>query len=156
MVITPEQIKTLRDATGVSVMQCKQALEEADGDTDKALTVLKAQGAAIAAKKSGRDLGAGVVQAYVHTTGTVGTLVELLCETDFVAKNADFKALAYEIAMQTAATDNDIVAGDRETFLSQPYIKDPIQTVGDLITSAVQKFGERTELGRVTKYTISS
>jgi elongation factor Ts len=154
MAITPEQIKTLRDTTGVSVMQCKQALEEAGGDTEKALAVLKAQGAAIAAKKSGRDLGAGAVQAYVHTTGTVGTLVELLCETDFVAKNDDFKALAYEIAMQAAATDDDIVAGDKETFLSQPYIKDPSQTVGDLITGAVQKFGERTELGRVTKYTI--
>lgn len=154
MTITPEQIKKLREATGVSVMQCKEALEKADGDIDKARTLLKEQGNAIAAKKSGRDLGAGAVQAYVHATGTVGTLVELLCETDFVAKNDDFKALAYEIALQAAATDDDIVAGDRDTFLGQPYIKDPSQTVGDLITGAVQKFGERTELGRITKYTV--
>lgn len=101
--ITTDLIKELRDATGISVMQCKKALEEADGDMEKALVMLRKQSAAAAAKKQDRDLGAGVVSAYIHTNGTVGAMVELLCETDFVANNEEFKALAYDIAMHVAA-----------------------------------------------------
>ena len=102
--ITTEQVKELRDKTGVSIMQCKKALEDAGGDIEKALVLLKKKGAEIADKKGDRTLGAGVVQAYIHTSGTIGAMVELLCETDFVAKNEEFKALAYDIAMQVAAT----------------------------------------------------
>lgn len=102
--ITTEQIKELRNKTGVSIMQCKKALEDAEGDMEKALVLLKKKGAEIADKKGDRTLGAGVVQTYIHTSGTIGAMVELLCETDFVAKNEEFKALAYDIAMQVAAT----------------------------------------------------
>jgi elongation factor Ts len=103
MAITTEQIKQLRDETGVSIAQCKQALTEADGDMAKARELLREKSAASAAKKADRELGAGAVAAYVHATGTVGALVELRSETDFVSKNEDFRKLAYEIAMHVAA-----------------------------------------------------
>jgi elongation factor Ts len=102
--ITTEQIKALRDLTGVSVMQCKKALEEANGDLEKAQVILRKISKAAADKKSDRVFGAGVVSAYVHSNGTVGSMVELVCETDFVSKNEDFKALARDIAMHATAT----------------------------------------------------
>jgi elongation factor Ts len=102
--ITTEQIKALRDKTGVSVMQCKKALEEAGGDMEKALVILRKHSKAAADKKADRVFGAGVVQAYVHSNSTVGALVELVCETDFVANNDDFKALARDIAMHATAS----------------------------------------------------
>ncbi|MBU6431303.1 MAG: elongation factor Ts [Patescibacteria group bacterium] len=103
--ITTEQIKELRDKTGVSVMQCKKALEEARGDMDKAIIVLRKKGSDIASKKSDRTLGSGRIASYIHGNGTVGTLVELSSETDFVSKNDEFYALAHDIAMQIAATN---------------------------------------------------
>jgi len=130
--ITTEQIKELRDQTGVSVMQCKKALEEAGGDTEKALVILRKASSLIAAKKADRELGAGVVEAYVHTTKQVGAMVVLACETDFVAKNEAFVTLARDIAMHIAAsaptfkTKADVresdVAAAREVFLNE--IKD--------------------------------
>ena len=101
--ITMDQIKELRDETGVSVMQVKKALEEAKGDMDKARMALRKKSGEIAAKKGDRTLGAGVVASYIHGNGSVGVLLELGCETDFVAKNEEFKKLAYEIAMHVAA-----------------------------------------------------
>jgi len=103
MAITTEQIKELRDETGVSVMQCKKALEEAQGDTEKAKIILRKISKQSADKKSGRTLGSGVVASYVHSNGYVGAMVELLCETDFVARNDDFKALAKDLAMHITA-----------------------------------------------------
>lgn len=108
--ITTEQVKELRDKTGVSIMQCKKALEDSAGDMEKALVLLKKKGAEIADKKSDRDLGAGVVQAYIHSSGTMGAMVELLCETDFVAKNEEFKTLAYDLAMQVVATNPEFLS----------------------------------------------
>lgn len=105
MKITTEQIKELRNSTGISVMQCKKALEEAKGDKEKALEILRKKSKDIASKKSDRTLGAGVVQSYVHAGSTVGTLVELSCETDFVAKNEEFVAFAYDLAMHVAASN---------------------------------------------------
>ncbi len=103
--ITTEQIKELRDLTGVSVMQCKKALEETGGDKEKALLILRKKSAGIAEKKGDRELGAGVVDAYIHSNKTVGTLIELSCETDFVARNEEFIALARDIAMHITATN---------------------------------------------------
>jgi len=102
--VTTESVKELRDLSGVSIMQCKKALEEAKGDMEKAKVLLAKKGAAIAAKKADRNLGAGVVQAYIHGTNEVGSVVVLSCETDFVSKNEKFVKLAYDIAMQVAAT----------------------------------------------------
>src|SRR6185436_8043217 len=101
--ITTEQIKELREATGVSVMQCKKALEEAGGDMEKAQIILRKVSKAASEKKQDRTLGAGVVASFIHNNGTVGTLVELLCETDFVARNEEFKSVARDIAMHVAA-----------------------------------------------------
>lgn len=154
MTVSAQDIKQLRDKTGVSMMQCREALMEADGDMEKATELLRARGAAVASKKSDRDLGSGTVQAYIHGRGSVGSLVELLCETDFVARNEDFQAIAQDIAMQIAATDDEILAGGAGALLKEPFFKDPAQTVGGLIEGAVQKFGERTELGKFVKYTI--
>jgi elongation factor Ts len=101
--ITTEQIRELRENTGISVMKCKEALQEADGDMEAALKVLEEKSGATAAKKANRDLGAGVIASYIHAGSTVGSLVELQCETDFVARNEDFQVVAYEIAMHVAA-----------------------------------------------------
>jgi len=104
MDITTDSIKTLRDKTGVSVMQCKKALEEANGDPAQAEVILKKRSAVSAEKKADRELGAGAIGSYVHE-GAIGAMVALACETDFVAKNPDFVALARDVAMQVAATD---------------------------------------------------
>jgi len=107
--ISTEQIKELRDLTGISVMQCKKALEEAEGDKEKALAILRKKSGDIAAKKSERELGAGVIESYIHTTKSIGALVELSCETDFVARNEEFVALARDIAMHVAASAPEFV-----------------------------------------------
>jgi len=103
--ISTEAVKELRNKTGISVMQCKKALEEVDGDMEKALVILRKHAATAAEKKSGRDLGAGVVQAYIHSNNEIGSMIELSCETDFVSKNEEFIALARDIAMHVAATN---------------------------------------------------
>jgi len=113
MQITTELIKELRDITKVSVMQCKKALEETGGDIEKAKIILRKQSAKTADKKADRALGAGVISSYIHGNGSVGSMIELLCETDFVAKNEDFKKLAYEIAMQVAATAPEFVTKEQ-------------------------------------------
>ncbi len=107
--VTTDLIKELREATGVSVMQCKKALEEAGGDKEKALVILKKKGADAAAKKGDRTLNAVAIQSYVHSTGVVGVMVELACETDFVARNPEFTALARDIAMHIAAAKPEFV-----------------------------------------------
>ena len=194
MEITTEAVKQLRDKTGVSIMQCKKALEEASGDMEKATVVLLKKSADIAVKKGDRTLGSGVIGAYVHNTGRVGTMVELMCETDFVANNEEFKKLAYDIAMHASATNpqflkmedidehsNELakemfakeVEGKPEdmkakilegklasywserVLLDQPFIKNPDLKIRNLIESAIQKFGEKIELSRFTRYSIS-
>lgn len=102
--ITTEQIKTLRDMTGVSIAQCKKALEDSKGDMDQAILELRKKSTDIALKKGDRELMAGVVGSYIHSNKTIGTLVELACETDFVARNEEFVTLARDIAMHIAAT----------------------------------------------------
>ena len=113
--ITTEQVKALRDSTGISVMQCKKALEEAGGDTEKALVILRKKSGELSAKKADRTFGAGIVHAYVHSTGKVATMVELVCETDFVSGNADFKTLAHDIAMHIAAANPKFLNKDEIT-----------------------------------------
>ena len=148
--ISTEEIKSLRDMTGLSVMECKKALEEAGGDKDKAIAILKEKGASFAAKKGDRNLGSGAVSAYIHASGTVGAMIELLCETDFVAKNPEFKAVAYDIAMHITAMRPE----SKEDLLEQAFIKDSSKTISDIINGTVQKFGERTEVGQFTVFSI--
>lgn len=139
--ITTALIKELRDTTGVSVMKCMKALEEAGGDVARAEEILRKSSEASVRSKADRTLAAGAVGSYVHD-GTIGALVLLSSETDFVAKNPEFMALAREIAMHVSA----MAPESTEALLGQPFIKDPSKTVADLISEATQKFGERLEL----------
>lgn len=145
--ITTEQIKELREKTSISIAQCKKALEESGGDMEKAMAVLKAQGASIAEKKANRELKAGTVSAYIHMNGAMGAMVVLRSESDFVAKNPEFKTLADDIAMHIAASDPE----NNDELLAQPFVKDPALTVNDLIKGFVQKFGERIEVVRFVR-----
>ena len=150
--VNAEQIKELRALTNISIGQCKKALEEAGGDMAKALEALKAQGASIAEKKAGRVLNAGAVSAYIHSTGNMGALVQIHSETDFVARNPEFRALADDLAMHVAACD----PVDLKELLEQPFVKEPSLTVDDLVKSHVQKFGERIEIIRFSRFDTSS
>lgn len=148
--ISTEQIKSLREKTGISIGECKKALEEALGDESKALEILQARSVVMANKKSDRELGAGSVASYIHG-GTVGVLVDVRCETDFVSKNPDFKSMVEDIAMHVAA----MVPEDIQDLASQPFIKDGEKTVDDIIKQASQKFGERVEIMRFVRFDIS-
>ncbi len=150
MEITTEMIKLLRDSTGVSVMECKKALEAAGGDMDKARAVLSERAAVVLSKKADRALQAGTVGAYVHATGQVGALVLLLCETDFVSKNEGFTLLARDIAMHAAAMRPE----NTEALLAQSFIKDEGKTIADLIADGTQKFGERIMLESFSVFSV--
>lgn len=150
MAITSETIKELRLKTGVSVMECKKALEEAAGDMGKAESILKERFGSMAAGKADRKTSEGIIETYLHSNAKVGVLVELLSETDFVAKNPAFREAAHDIAMQIAATDPK----DAEELLGQDFIKDPSKKVSDIIQGAVGKFGENIRLGRFIRYSI--
>ncbi len=161
--VTPEQIKELREETGISVMQCKKALEEAGGDKAKALAILKEKSAEQAAKKADRELGAGVIQSYIHSNGMMGSLVQLASETDFVSNNAEFRTIASDIAMHVTAmnpqylkAEEAVAAGasEEEALLSQPFVKNPSVTIQGLVDGAMQKFGEKVELVRFTRFEI--
>jgi len=193
MDISSTDIKTLRDQTGISVMQCKKALEEASGDMDKALIILKKKRSEAADKKSDRILSAGVVGSYVHNTNEVAAMVLLSCETDFVAKNEEFIALARDIAMHVAASNpkyvskqevdevqlskakevfaeevadkpvemqEKILAGKLDSYfkeqilLEQSFIKNPEVTIGEMVSGAVQKFGENVSISNISRLSV--
>ena len=193
MEINSSVIKELRDQTGISVMQCKKALEEAGGDKEKALIILKQKRKEAADKKSDRTLGAGTVGVYVHNTNEVAAMVLLASETDFVSKNEEFVALAKDIAMHVAAqnpkyirreevdaaelekveavfkeelTDKPadiqekILAGKIDAYFKdrvlteQAFIKDPEKTIGDLVSSAIQKFGENVVIADISRLSV--
>ena len=150
MEIPSEQVKELRERTGVSMMECKVALTEAQGDMSKALEILRSRAGAAAQKKAGRTLCAGTVASYIHSGGQVGALARLMCETDFVSKHEEFVALARDIAMHiTASRPTDVAE-----LMGQPFIKDPSKTIADLISEATQKFGERTEVAAFSCFSI--
>lgn len=149
--ITAQQIKELRDKTGISVSVCKRALEEAGGDMEKALAVLQRESAKSAEKKSDRVLGSGVVEAYVHNNKKVGVIVELKSESDFVSGNEEFRNLAKDAAMHIAAS----APSDLNELMGQSYIKNPAVTVKELLNQAVQKFGEKIEISRFVRYNLS-
>jgi elongation factor Ts len=110
MVITSEMVKNLRDLTGAGMMECKKALTESNGDIERAKQILRARGAAVAEKRAGRETKQGVVEAYIHAGGRIGAMVELNCETDFVARTPEFKQVARDIAMQIAAMNPVVVS----------------------------------------------
>lgn len=150
MNITAEQIKELRDATGVSVMQCKRALEESNGDMDAAREALKVIAAAQAEKKADRELGGGIVTSYIHSNKKMGVLVAINCETDFVAQNEEFVSAANQIAMHIGAMQ----PADVSELLDQPFIMNPEVTIKQVVEGLTQKTGERVEIGRFVRYEI--
>jgi elongation factor Ts len=141
--INVDLIKQLREQTGAGIADCREALEEAGGDLNKATEIIKKKGLDKAVSKAGREVGAGLVEVYSHG-GKVGVLVEVLCETDFVAKTEDFKNLAHELALQVASMRPDSVS----ELLEQDYIRDPGQKVSDLINGVIGKLGENIQVGR--------
>ena len=193
MEISTTDIKALRDQTGISVMQCKKALEEAGGDMEKAVIILKKKRSEAADKKADRTLGAGSVGVYTHNTNEVASMVVLACETDFVSKNEEFIALARDIAMHVAATDPKYISREevdetaiekaKEVFqaeiadkpadmqekimegkissyfkeqilLEQDFIKNPEQKIADLVSGAVQKFGEKVSIEKIARLSV--
>ncbi len=139
-----EKVKYLRESTGLSFNDIKKALDEAGGDETKAVDILRTQGVKMAEKKSSRTVKEGVVASYVHATKKLGSMVEVLCETDFVARNADFQELAKEIAMHIAA----MRPGSVDDLLGQLYVKNQDMTIKELINGYVAKFGENIQIGR--------
>lgn len=145
-----KSLKKLRDETSASIADCRRALDESDGNFEKALAWLQKRSAEIAAKKADRETGEGIVEAYIHGGGKVGVLVELLCETDFVAKTDEFKHLAREIGMQVAAMNPENV----EDLLKQEYIRDGSQTIEGLVKTAIGKTGENISVKKFVRFEI--
>jgi elongation factor Ts len=193
--ISAKDVKELRDRTGAGMMECKGALNEAGGDMERAIDILRAKGAAKAAKRAERETKEGAVGSYIHMGGKIGVLVEVGCETDFVARNADFQSLVRDIAMHIAAASpvavrredfpadlvereravyleqtresgkpeqiwNRIVDGKLEKFyaeqalLEQPFVKNPDITVGQLVTDASARTGEKIEVRRFARFAL--
>jgi elongation factor Ts len=194
---TIEKIKQLREETAAGMMDVKNALEESGGDLEGARRVLRERGQALAAKKSSREASEGLIDAYVHFNGRVGVLVEVNCETDFVARTPEFREFAHDVALHVASAQpqplavapEDIPAGELEeeqrivekqvaqmnkpeeiarrisegrmhkwiserALLTQPFVKDPDKTVGDLLRETIQKVGENVVVRRFTRYAI--
>jgi elongation factor Ts len=161
--VSTTAIKDLREKTGAGVMDCKKALLEAEGNLEKAIEILNQRGIALARKKAERVADQGVIEAYVHPGGRIGVLVEVNCETDFVARTEEFKELAHNLALQIAAMCPQFISPEdveEETdidtktacLLLQPYIKDPDKTVQDIVTEVIAKVGENIKVRRFTRF----
>ncbi len=149
--IKAETVKSLREKTGAGMMECKKALQEAEGDLEKAVVLLRERGLAAAAKKAERVAGEGLVEAYVHGGGRIGVLVEVNCETDFVAKNSDFRGLAHDLAMQIAAANPpflsreevpaELVEKERSILEKQALAEGkPANIAGKMVEGRLEKF----------------
>lgn len=177
MPVTTAMVRQLREETGAGVMECKRVLTESDGDLEQARALLQQQGLASAEKLAGRAAAEGLVEAYVHPGSRIGVLVELNCETDFVARTDEFRSLAHELALQIAAmaprsvepkeatADGD--SGDAPNgepsdeqqaqlaLLTQPYIRDPAKTIGQLISETSVRTGENVRVRRFVRYELA-
>ncbi len=197
MKITASMVKELREKTGAGMMDCKKALQEVDGDLDKAVNFLRKKGIAAASKKAGRETSQGLVEAYIHPGGQVGVLVEVNCETDFVARTDEFKTFVRDLAMHIAAAnpialtgddlDEAVLANEREIYraqgeaegkpkeivdkivegriakykkevalLDQPFVKNPDETIGELLKSKIGSLGENMSIRRFSRFQIGS
>jgi len=163
MAVSAETVKKLRDLTGAGMLDCKKALEETGGELDKAKKILRQRGIAIAEKKAAQETRQGLVEAYIHADGRLGALVELNCQTDFVARTDGFRALAHDLAMQVAATDPQHIApeelpagsdGNPEELclLAQPFIRDPSRSIQDLVNDIIAKTGENIRVRRFARF----
>jgi len=164
--ITVTLVKELRERTGASIIECKKALIEAGANLEKAADILKQQGLALAEKKATRVTAEGVIEAYIHPGGRIGAMVEVNCETDFVARTAEFKELAHNLALQIAATAPQFLSPDEippninsdpkvACLLLQPFIKDDNKTVQDIINDTIAKVGENIKIRRFARFELS-
>lgn len=165
MDVSLDLIKTLRGKTGAGIMDCKRSLQEANGDLEKAENILKAAGLSAAIKKSGRVTKEGLVEAYIHSGGRIGVLLELACETDFVARTPEIKQLAHDLAMQVAAMA-PIYVGDGDLdpeeprpqeevcLMQQTFIKDPNRKVQEIVQEAIAKVGENLRINRFIRFAL--
>lgn len=178
MVTSTNQVKELRERTGAGIMDCKRALDETGGDLERAAGVIRQQGLAKADKKSGRVAQQGVIEPYIHGAGRIGAIVEVNCETDFVARTPDFRQLAHDIAMQVAATSPRFVSdeeipdealpelerefGSRKqaleavSLLDQPFIRDGKLSVRDLVRDQIAKLGENIVVRRFSRFEVGA
>jgi elongation factor Ts len=161
--VSIEMIKELRNQCGAGIMECRNALLEVEGNMEKALQVLKEKGLLKAEKKADRVTEQGLVEAYVHTGGRIGALVEVNCETDFVARTDEFRELAHDLAMQVAALSPQFISEEElpvgadvepqaVCLLQQPFIRDPGKTVHDTIVEVIAKVGENIKVSRFTRF----
>jgi elongation factor Ts len=167
MKISIEVVKELRNRTSAGIADCNKALSEVGGDLEKAIEFLKQRGAAIAEKKKDLATTEGIIEAYIHHTRRIGALVELNCETDFVAHTTEFKELAHDLAMQIAATSPQFLTSEEmppeaETdpqvacLLSQPFIKEPTKTVQEVIAETIAKVGENIRVRRFARFELGA
>ena len=168
MAISTQQVKDLRDQCGAGVMECRGALVAAEGDINKAMAILKEKGLLKAKKSENRATAQGLIEAYIHTGGRVGAIVEIKCETDFVARTDEFKQLAHDLAMQVTAcppqyiSPEEIPPGaadvDPQTacLFAQPFIKDPAKTVKDRVVEVIAKTGENIRVTRFSRFELGS
>ncbi len=167
MNISTDLIKELRDQCGAGVMDCRNALMEVGGDKDKALQILKEKGLLKAQKTVNRATTQGLIEAYVHAGGRIGAMVEVKCETDFVARTEEFKELAHCLALQVAAMSpkyvakEDVPAGTEVNYqeaclLEQAFIRDPSKTVKDIVIEVIAKTGENVKVSRFVRFELGN
>lgn len=161
--ISAAQVKVLRELTGAGVMECKSVLEEAGGDHERAIALLRERGLALAEKRAQRETSQGLVDCYIHAGGRIGTMVEVNCETDFVARTDEFKALVHNLAMQVAATnplsvsEEDLPSGaegdpSEICLLRQSFIRDESRTIDDVVKEVIAKTGENIRVRRFARF----
>lgn len=158
MPVSTAQIKQLREETGAGVMDCRSALEQTGGDVEAAKDILREKGVATAAKRSDRATGEGLIESYIHN-GRIGVLVDIRCETDFVARTEPFKELAHDIAMQVASMNPAAVSADQlgedaegAALLDQEFIRDSSKTIADRVNDVIASVGERIEIARFVRW----
>jgi elongation factor Ts len=165
--ISASAVKELREKTGAGIMDCRKALEQAEGNVSRAVEVLRERGLARASKVAGRVANQGLVDTYIHAGGRIGAMIELNCETDFVARTDEFRALAHDLAMQVAATAPRYLtaaeaegagdtSGEETALLAQPFIKDSRKSIEDLVKEAIAKVGENIVVRRFVRFEVGA
>jgi elongation factor Ts len=152
--ITVQQLKELRQRTGAGMLDCRQALEQAEGDIEQAVDLLRRQAAAEAAKRAARLTGEGRIDSYIHHDARIGALIEVSCETDFVARTDDFRTLVRHVAEQVAATPAEALETEA-SLLEQPWIRDPSRTIRDLVNETSARTGEHVRIRRFARFRLS-
>ncbi len=165
MKISTDSVKELREQSGAGIMECRNTLLEAEGNMEKALQILKQRNLFKVEKKGERSTSEGLIEAYIHTGGRIGAMVEVNCETDFAARTDEFKELVHQLAMQVAAMSPQFISREEipegadieaqaACLLLQPYIRDQAMTVQELINETIAKVGENIKVGRFTRFKV--